>query len=369
MSIYSRFQTRHPGPRRRQRGLTLVELLVGMTVGLFLTAGVVGLFISTKESYRMTDAMSQVQENGRFAIEHLSRDLRQAGFKGTCIRSFNSLIDTTGAEYTNERFDLTTFFQGREGVDATTPGFDADDLTNYAPGTDAFFVKHAAEQLALTPVGATAAAATTITLNETTGDLENAILVVTDPLGCDIFQNRADAGTTSLSRKESDADGDAPGPGNEEPEPSLSHSYNDDMEIYRFRSRLYYIWSEDPEDLNAPRSLYRRVFDQGVPDEPGKPEDWELLEGVRDMQLTYGVDTNGDELLDSYVDADGVTDWGQVLAVKINLLLRSTDDNLVDRPMSLPFQDDDGDFFTAPDNDRHLYQVFTTTIGLRNRLP
>ena len=48
-----------------ERGMTLVELMVAMTIGLFLTAGIISLFTVTKQSYRAAEAMSRLQENGR----------------------------------------------------------------------------------------------------------------------------------------------------------------------------------------------------------------------------------------------------------------------------------------------------------------
>ena len=86
----------------------------------------------------------------------------------------------------------------------------------------------------------------------------------------------------------------------------------------------------------------------------------DLLEGVYDMQVRYRSSSG-------YVNADAVTDWKQVNAVRVDFLIRSEENNLVDSPMTLPYQLNDGSFFTAPD--RHFYETFSTTIALRNRLP
>jgi type IV pilus assembly protein PilW len=67
---------------RRQRGLSLIEILVSLMISLFLIAGVIQLFISSKQTYRSYDALSRLQENGRFALEAMSRDVRMAGFTG-----------------------------------------------------------------------------------------------------------------------------------------------------------------------------------------------------------------------------------------------------------------------------------------------
>ena len=67
---------------RRQRGFSLVELLVALVITLFLFAGMIQLFIGNRQTYRFHNALSRIQENGRFALEVLSRDVRTTGFTG-----------------------------------------------------------------------------------------------------------------------------------------------------------------------------------------------------------------------------------------------------------------------------------------------
>ena len=69
-------------PSRHQRGLTLVELMIAMLLGLFLLGGLLQIFISSKQTYRMQEGLSRLQENGRFAIDFMARDIRLAGYKG-----------------------------------------------------------------------------------------------------------------------------------------------------------------------------------------------------------------------------------------------------------------------------------------------
>lgn len=63
-----------------QRGLSLVELMVALVISLFLTAGVIQLFIGSKQTYRFHDALSRLQENGRLALDTMAADIRMAGF-------------------------------------------------------------------------------------------------------------------------------------------------------------------------------------------------------------------------------------------------------------------------------------------------
>src|SRR5690606_30860013 len=68
--------------RRYERGISLVELLIAMALGLMLSLGVIQVFDSHRVSYRTQEALSQVQESARVAMAVLSRDIRLAGFWG-----------------------------------------------------------------------------------------------------------------------------------------------------------------------------------------------------------------------------------------------------------------------------------------------
>lgn len=67
-------------PARHQQGLTLIEILVALMISAFLIAGVIQLFIGSKQTYRSYDALSRIQENGRFVLEAMARDIRMTGY-------------------------------------------------------------------------------------------------------------------------------------------------------------------------------------------------------------------------------------------------------------------------------------------------
>jgi type IV pilus assembly protein PilW len=67
------------GDRGRQRGVTLLELMVAMLLGLLVSGGIVALFSATSRTNQVQTALSRVQENGRFAMGRMEADLRMAG--------------------------------------------------------------------------------------------------------------------------------------------------------------------------------------------------------------------------------------------------------------------------------------------------
>ncbi len=81
--------------------MTLVEVMIAMLLGVFLMGGVLQVFASSRQTYRVHEATSRMQENGRMALEVLSRDIRMADFWG-CVSdpsNFVNNLDTAGAGY------------------------------------------------------------------------------------------------------------------------------------------------------------------------------------------------------------------------------------------------------------------------------
>jgi type IV pilus assembly protein PilW len=63
----------------RQSGLSLIELLVAMGLGLILVVGIGTVYLGSRQTYRMQEANARVQETGRFALEVIGRSMRLAG--------------------------------------------------------------------------------------------------------------------------------------------------------------------------------------------------------------------------------------------------------------------------------------------------
>lgn len=75
---------------RAQNGFSLIELMVSMLLGSLLIAGLVGVFLASSKNYRTSNALSEVQDKGRYALKVIRRDVNEAGFlalgdKGTGV--------------------------------------------------------------------------------------------------------------------------------------------------------------------------------------------------------------------------------------------------------------------------------------------
>lgn len=78
----------------RQTGFSLVELMVALTIGLLMVAGVLSLFLNTSLTNAEMARANNLIENGRFAIQLLEKDIAHAGFWGTHIPDFDNLVFT-----------------------------------------------------------------------------------------------------------------------------------------------------------------------------------------------------------------------------------------------------------------------------------
>lgn len=365
--------------RRRQRGMSLVELMVAMVAGLILMAGAYQVFISSKQTYRMQESLSRLQENGRFASMQLQNDVRMAGFAG-CVTGVNNLLNPAGTGYSDELFDpgLPVFGWEAAGTglaDSYTIGnpdpvgialtqwtdnaggnLDAQLQDRVVPGTDVIVVKRAEQLTGLTATGNTPANAATISLTGASGIPQFSIVLVTDCAGADLFQNTQAATGSTLTR------GAGGQPGNLAPGTAqFSHQYSGDMEIYRYAIDVYYVGI----GVSGRPSLMRLRLAGGLPMNPATDIE-ELVEGVDNLQWLYGEDSNQDRAVDRYVPADTVADWDDVIAVRAAMLITTVEPALF-QPQGGTFQLN-GVTVTPPD-DRRQRQVFISTIGLRNRLP
>lgn len=373
---------------KRARGLSLIELMVSLVLGLLLVAGIIQLFTGSRVTYMSAEGMARVQENGRFALEFLRSPMRTAGTHGFCAGRVNIHNHLNNPEHTP--YDERLAIAGWE-YDGTTPGatlniteltppdddgawsaanFDdnplvfPDELTGrVVPGTDVLFVR----RMELIPglvadVGANEQGTPVIdTAGEKTGVGLGEIILVTDCNNADIFQNTTNENNSSLNASGGNVD-----PGNDFD--GWRSRRDESMQILRARSELYYI------GFNADRGepgLYRF----GISDGSGARHE-ELVSGVENMQLLFGYSRPGSEggdgqSVDWWLPADLVPDWSLVIAAKVGLSVRSpesTGPESVQRSFGLVC-DHGGDCsqinFQVDEN--HLRHPFSTTISLRNR--
>ncbi len=331
-------------PKAPQAGMSLVELMIALVIGLLILMGVLTVYLSGARTAATTEALSRVQESGRFGIFFLSRDIRQAGFKSACQGEVNNLLDEGSAAYDDTLFDLNDPIVGWDDSAGTL----AATLPEYVRG-DVLMLKSASTVPGVTAKNVTQVTAAEISLDGPSGIEAGTIMFIGDSQGCDLFQKGHNANASSIQRPASGT------PGNKNPNTEWSHAYDDSMQIFLFQSTAYYIGN----GIDGQPALRRASFNTGA------AVDEELVNGIEDMQLLYGEDTDGNQTADRYVAAGAVADWDDVVAVQVNLLASSLSTNVIDEVQALPAPWD----ALADPGDGRLRRVFTTNVGIRNRLP
>ncbi len=250
---------------KSQQGVTLVELMTSMLVGVVLLSGVAAVYIGSKQTYGARGGMSALQENGRIAIKRLQRGILGAGYpkNGGTAPIVSDTSEVTGAS------KLTVSADNANGDTLT--------VSSQPFGTSS----------SQDCLGQTAT-------NNTGGKIVNNYFVKKDAQG---------KNGQLMCR----------GSGNPAPQP--------------------------------------------------------IAEAVDNMQVLYGIDTDGDGFANQYQNASSA-DWNNVVSIQIALLINSID-NVKDVAPGAGNEDQFnllGQNHTAP-NDRLARRVFTTTIPLRNRMP
>ena len=332
--------------RSEQTGLTMIELMIGMLLSLILMAGVIQVFIGSKQSYRILEGTSVMQENGRFAMHLLKNNLRMADFWGGVERdAITGTPAITGACAADLPINGSGIF-GIQGNVASPLG--CIPATDYVPNTDILVVRYADAN----PV--TAFTANNIYLQTLVGSQGR--LLLSD--GTIPASNVYDSNTGTINGKVGAL-------------------------VYPFHLEAYYIRAcSDPsgggsatacdagDDGGDPIPTLVRVslVDNALVTQP-------LLEGVENMQLQFGRDTSAtsDGVVDVYETADVVgnaasANWNQVISVRISVMVRAPQ-------MDGGFTDNNT--YTMLDQNvtvngvlaqKRYRNVYTTEVQVRNRV-
>lgn len=339
-------------PRFRNPGFSLVELMVAITIGLMITAAIATVFMNTKRGYTTQDRIARLQENGRFAMDYIVRDLRLAGYLG-CVEELieNDTFQNNLAGGGGPPFNAAIALEGLDNSATGSTWYPSGNAVLPAgikTGTDAVTIRMVdpTSMVSLrSPMPNTSAE---LKVDSVAGLADNDIVMLADCANADLFQITS-VQTASLSIQHRPGEGS---PGNRTPH-ALSKRYGTSAKLLKFTGRTYYV---------APGA-------SGIPSlflaENGKAPA-ELVEGIEDLQLTYGEDTDmpPDDIPNVYRPASSVSNWGRVVSARVAILARTT---------AAPDGEPDTNKYVVNDveitrdgSDSHRRRVFNTTVVLRN---
>lgn len=312
----------------RQSGLSILEFMIAVFLGLLVSAGLIQVLMSNKQTSQVQGEVARLQESARFAVESLSRDLRSAdhwGCNADIARVTNHVTDTTSAAF----FDIENTISGEDGDDEKTP----DTLTLI--GANLINEARLKPNTALNSASA-------VGFNNNNYDASKLVgksIILADCQQSDLFKVESVAGQTLVHNK------------------TLTGDYGDRAFFYS-PFKVTYLIKDD--------NLVRKLNDDEVV----------IAKGVKNMQIYYGEDVNGNGIASRFVSQEDVQDFNAVVSVKLHLLISTPSSNIAMEAQDNQFAKllayqkvDNMSAITAGKyEDNAIYFPFTFTIAVRNRL-
>ncbi len=291
-----------PPMPRRQRGLSLIELMISMAIGLFLLAGLVGVFVNSSQTSAELQKSSAQLENGRYAMQTIGEDLSLAGFYGyygpSAATATPDPCSTTIADLTNG-MKLPVF--GVKGADALWSGHLCLPDENRLAGTGVIVVRRA--DTIVTTGSNFVVGETYMQANANPDDPANPkVAVATATTG-----TVGSTGTYSLRLKD-----------NATPAP-----------VRKVHTHIYFI-----SPCSQPLECTGTATDDGIPTlkrieissaAAGGYTVVPIAEGIENLQFEYGIDADSDGAPETpFVDLPpSAAAWSNVVAVQVYLLARN----------------------------------------------
>lgn len=301
----------HFKPIKNQNGVTLVELMVSIAIGLFILAGVMQLYLTSVQNSTMVSGSSGIQEDARYLFSKIESDVTKAGYAG-CM-NFNidkTRIQNIAKQNTNPAFNARQFIEGENDVATNDKTFDRF-VVSYAGSSQKIEVSKVQDDSFVVDAN--------LSKHFAKGD----IAVVGDCSGFGVFQVSNEPNNTgiiefkegnynsaSFSTKFSDSQGIAPG---------ISY-------IYLGTGAFQYFVATSEAGIDDAKlcesatpqycALYRLSSNDADP--------VELIDGVSEFEVEYGWrDAVTGNLF--FADADAVpsADWANVDRIRINTSLNS----------------------------------------------
>ncbi|WP_374260781.1 PilW family protein [Zoogloea sp.] len=331
----------------RARGLTLVELMIALVLGMILIGGVLVVFLGSQQSFSTSDNLSKMQDSARIAFSLMAQEVREASSTGcgNGSRADNAIAKRNesilNAAQSASPAWWSVMGNGVQGYDANVAAPAVSIGTGLAARTSTTdAIQLAGAYGASYGIDAHDNIGNQFTLNTSTpGIAANDVLIACDYKQSTIFRSTGLATNKvsySAGAATNDNCGTALGYDTTNTCSTISYKYDSLVSrLSRFKASTWYVGT----GTNGRPSLYR-VFLNGTPEE--------IAPGVSDMQITYLQIGNP-----IYADAVDISDWTQVISVRITLTFESQSANVS----------------TATTGDRRLTTVATDTIMLRNRTP
>jgi len=327
-----------PGSRGHLTGgFSLVELMVSLLLGLILSVGVISAYLATKRNFFYEEQIARMQENGRYALRLLARELVMAGFFGGVHASESIAAAVVGVDCSHKRWvldnthplELVNDYSGQPvPVSLHATPLTCLDSAAIVPDTDLIAVKRTAAEASLRQGNPAA--------DLTTSDVDSWYLRTASGKRPEWEKLRS---VDLLNRTGT--------------QPPLSY--------WDAISRIFFVRKFSDSSIEGddiPTLCMETLAGNAMTSRC-------LVEGVENLQLEFGIDLDADGVPDQYKSAPDGEELRRAVTAQIYLLLRSINKisgHRDDRVYTL------GQKILAAKNDSYLRRVVSTTVLLRNRI-
>ena len=344
----------------RQQGLTLIELMVAMAIGLLVMGTMVKVYVDSSRLYNFNDEFSQMQANGRFALEVLRRDARLAGFWG-CNQDIDMVNQIKASHYNRRSYtNVADANPHSTGKGVAIGGTDDNTLTAWPQQittlnvSDTITFRGATGQTfdLSADIPAANLSADVILTSANHGIDPGETALISNCQNGDIFEVTGTTGA-ALEHKATQNDSAA-----------LSKEYKESESAVYLVNEIEYCIGTGTDGVTP--TLRRLSYPNQAAGLTCANDGVDLIEGAENMQILFGLDLDAaeDGVADVYLEADHTAmDMDKVVSIRISLLLRSVSNGVTDEPQPFTYM---GTTTTPPATDRFLRRVFNATITLRN---
>jgi type IV pilus assembly protein PilW len=354
-----------------QRGVTLVELLVALTVGVLLIGAVIAVYLAQSQTNKSTSAQASIQ-NAENAINALvTTVVRGAGFSGcatlgSATSNLNpgvppplanigttsaTLVGYEAANTAGEGAAVSVTDSPVNGTDATawSPDLDAALVGKVAPGSDVLVVLGGSAGVMPVAASTIDTGALSMTVTDASGFAPGQLMAVSDCLKTSVFVSTAVDPTARTV-----AHGAGTGPYTNATA-TFAVAYAPGAQVMPLEQTAFFVGRDTQSNTSV---LFRAKY---------QPTGWvlqSLVPNVETMQVLYGLAANG--AITQYVTAQSVTDWSAVASVRMAFLIAGDAGSAGGG--STAVQNVLGTTVTAPTDTRQR-RVYEMTINLRNAAP
>jgi len=342
---------------QHQQGMSLLEILIAMSLSLILMAGVFHILSSSKRTYGLQTEVAGLQENARFLVDEMNYSLRMGGYFGC---SGYPPPGMTQQPFTGSTDGQATATKLRVATKDAQQNYvlSAKQTTKNVPGSDILSLSFLGEQIKLpnwSPSTITTEFAKTTNVivfdaNDSIIPKVGSNIVISDCGGSDSYTVKSvNPGAFTITLNQ-----------------TLQRPYRWPVEVFNTATQTRYEVvaldknsDGDADDSEDGFGLFRFTSE--------KPTGELFIEGVENMQLRYGIDTDSDGAANRY---DSLPGAGKVVSVRITLLMRTANRRYdIAEAQNTDFELDSNLIYNPSTRNFEVgyrHRLFSTIVQIRN---